>query len=72
MVIKVFYLSILSISSVPGGAQASEFLQKYNHLQPPALADFSMVDIILIWVAYFSTKHKFLLNGISSTVGGTQ
>ena len=48
MVIKVFYLSILSISSVPGGTQASEFLQKYNHLQPPALAGFSMVDIILI------------------------
>ena len=34
----------------------------YNHLQPPEMADFSMVEMIINILVYFNTKnpHTFL------------
>ena len=35
------------------------FLQKYNHFQPPDAAGFSMVNVILNSIKYFSTKITY-------------
>ena len=34
-----------------------QYLQKYNHLQPPDTADFSMVDETINGIKYFSKKY---------------
>ena len=61
MVIKMLCLSNIYIISNAGSAQASEFFI-YNHLQPPNMANFSMMEIILNKVRYFSTKSKYNFN----------
>ena len=36
-----------------------KYLQKYNHLQPPEAAGFSVVVLILNSVTYFGTKITY-------------
>ena len=37
----------------------TKHLQIYNHLQPPDAAYFSMLDVIMNQVTYFSMKGKY-------------
>ena len=37
-----------------------KYLQKYNHLQPSDVADFSTVSIIINQVTYFITKSMYI------------
>ena len=36
-----------------------KYLQKYNHLQPPDTADFSMLGVIINQVTYFSMEITY-------------
>ena len=61
MVIKVLCFSTISMSSIVVNPQESECFLIYNHLQPPDVAAFWRVEVIISWVIYFDMKGMYSL-----------